>query len=109
MRTVIPGEPLNRDRRHTLRALSQVPLDLYDLKGRMVVGEGKFINLSETGALVESPKPLKKRATVRLHVMSGKSAALQVAGRVIWARRLRRGFAYGIQFLRSTPPAPALC
>src|SRR5690348_16947623 len=98
-----------RDRRHAVRAISHVPLDLYDLKGRMVVGEGRFLNLSATGALMESPKPLKRRSTVRLHVMSGKSAALQVAGRVIWSRRVRRGFTYGIRFLRSTPPAPALC
>ena len=95
-----------KNRRRMLRSLSRVPLDLYDPKGRMIVGEGQFRNMSETGGLLESRKPLKPRAKIRLHIDAGKASPLQMAGKVVWAKRHARRFTYGIEFLRVWTPTP---
>jgi hypothetical protein len=98
---------MSRERRQDARIQSKVPLDLYDLKGRMVVGEAQCVNMSQTGAQLKSRTPLKRQAKVRLHVAAGKTSPLQLAGKVVWSKRLARGFAYGIEFLRSWTPKPA--
>jgi PilZ domain len=69
----------------------------------MITGEGKFVNLSEKGALMVSPKPLKVRQTIRLHVQSAGSSPLELSGRVIWTRKQRPGFIYGIEFDSDAP------
>ncbi len=99
---------MSRERRNEARTHSKIPLDLYDLKGRMVVGEAECINLSETGAQFQSRMPLKKQAKVRMHVASGgKTSPLELAGKVVWTKRKPRGFTYGVEFLRSWTPKPA--
>lgn len=87
-----------KERRQSVRSPSTLEADLYDPKGRMVIGEGHFVNMSEQGALLESAKPLRPRQTVRLHVQTAGRTALEITGRVIWARKKRPGFAYGIAF-----------
>lgn len=69
----------------------------------MITGEGRFVNLSEKGGLLVSPKPLKVRQTVRLHIQSARSSPLQLSGRVIWTRKQRPGYAYGIEFDSDAP------
>ncbi len=92
---------MEKERRQAPRTASSLPADLYDPKGRMVIGEGRFVNMSEHGALMESAKPLRPKQTVRLRVESAGRTALELTGRVVWARRKRPGFAYGIAFAES--------
>jgi hypothetical protein len=87
-----------KDRRKALRTTANLPLDIYDPKGQMVVGEGRFINLSTSGGLMVSRKPLKARAAVRLHVVPSGKSALEIIGKVIWARKKTAEFEYGIRF-----------
>lgn len=94
---------VTKERRKAPRSSSNVPLDIYDPKGRMVVGEGRFINLSTTGGLLESPTPLKTRRSVRLHVAPVKKSALEIIGRVVWARKEDTGFQYGVRFTSREP------
>lgn len=91
-----------KERRQTPRTLSNVPLDLYDAEGRMIVGEGRFLNLSTTGAQLESPKPLQVDEHLRLRVQSAGRSPLDLSGRVIWARKDDSQFTYGIQFDEDT-------
>lgn len=89
----------SKERRHAARTISHLNADLYDPKGRMVIGEGHFINMSERGALMQSEKPLKPRQSVRLHVQNPVGqTALELRGKVVWARKKRPGFTYGIAF-----------
>jgi hypothetical protein len=86
------------ERRSAFRAPSAVPLDLYDSAGHAVVGEGRFVNISERGGLIESKKPLRIRETIRLQIQSAGRAALELSGRIVWARKKAPGFTYGVEF-----------
>lgn len=100
---------MNRERRRLSRTPTNLPLELYDRKGRVIVGEGRFTNLSQEGGLMETPTPVHARA-VRVHLGAGKSAALEIAARIVWSRRKARGFAYGVRFSQAVPPpAQSLC
>jgi hypothetical protein len=91
-----------KERRKAPRANADLPLDIYDPKGRMVVGEGRFINLSTSGGRMLSRKPLKAKAAIRLHVVPAGKSALELIGKVIWARKKTAEFEYGIRFSSGT-------
>lgn len=88
----------DKDRRKEPRATSQIPIDLYDPKGHAVTGEGHFLNLSTSGGMLETPKPLKLKEKIRLRYQPGKEAVLDVGGKVVWAVKRRRIFHYGVLF-----------
>ena len=95
-------EPM-KERRKEQRTNSSLPLDIYDPKGRMVVGEGHFINLSTSGGRMISRKPLKAHAAVRLHVVPSGKSALELVGKIVWARKKTAEFEYGIRFKGDSP------
>ena len=97
---------MSKERRQALRTVSSVPLDIYDPRGRMVVGEGRFLNLSTVGGLMESPKPMKAKTSVRLRMVPAGKSALEIIGRVVWARKTGSAFTYGIRF-SNQEPSPA--
>src|SRR5882672_10388641 len=90
--------PSSQDRRRAPRTASTVPFDIYDNKGRVVVGEGRFLNLSTTGGRMVTRKVLKADAVVHLHVVPNGKPALELTGKVVWARKKTSGFEYGIRF-----------
>ena len=92
-----------KERRKAARTSSNVALDIYDSRGRMVVAEGRFLNLSTTGGLLESLKPLKPRSSVRIHMAPAKKSALEIVGRIVWARKNQIGFKYGVRFIPRKP------
>ncbi len=91
------------ERRTAPRVHSALPFEIYDSKGRVVMGEGKFLNLSTIGGLVASPKALKPKSTVRLHIPPSGKAALEILGRVIWTRKKPSGYMHGIRFSPRQP------
>jgi hypothetical protein len=95
-----------KERRKAIRSTSNLPLDIYDPKGKMVVGEGRFTDLSTIGGRMVSRKPLKARSAIRLHLVPSGKSALELIGKVIWARKKTAEFEYGIRF--STPQTTPL-
>jgi hypothetical protein len=91
------------DRRKAPRAKSNLPIDIYDTKGKVVVGEGHFVNLSTLGGRMVTRKPLKARSAVRLHVIPSGKPALELIGKVVWARKKTAEFEYGIRFNADSP------
>ena len=89
---------LEKDRRKALRTATQIPVDLYDPKGKAITGEGQFVNFSTNGAMIETPKPLKIKERLRLRYQPGKEPLFDVGGRIVWAAKKRRFFQYGVQF-----------
>ena len=92
-----------KERRKAFRLKSNLPLDIYDTKGKVVVGEGHFVDLSTLGGRMVSLKPLKTRSAVRLHVIPSGKPALELSGQVVWARKKTPGFEYGIRFSANSP------
>jgi hypothetical protein len=95
-----------KERRKSPRTNSSLPLDIYDAKGQMVVGEGHFVDLSTLGGRMVSRMPLKTRSSVRLHVVPSGKSALEIIGRVVWSRKKTSEFEYGIRF--NTPSSSDL-
>jgi hypothetical protein len=89
---------MDKDRRKAPRAPSELTIDLYDAKGHAVKAEGRFINLSTIGALLETPKPYKLSERLRLRFQPGKEPLLDVSGKIIWAHPYRRRYRYGVVF-----------
>jgi PilZ domain len=89
---------MDKDRRRALRTASQIPVDLYDAKGKAITAEGQFINVSTTGAMIETPKPLKVKDRLRLRFQPGKEPLFDVNGSVVWVVKKRRSFQCGVQF-----------
>ena len=87
-----------KERRRALRTYSSVPLDLFDPKGRVLIGEGRFVNVSLSGSLVESRLPLQLHQTICLQVQAPAKTPFELAGRVVWRRRRASLYNYGIQF-----------
>lgn len=88
-----------KERRRSPRTASRVPLDVYDAEGKMIIGEGHFVNVSRTGSQMESRQSLPLRRPIRLQVQSPTKSPMTFAGRVVWRKKLARAFSYGIQFM----------
>jgi len=88
----------DKERRRAPRAVSRLTLDLYDPRGKAVLAEGRFVNLSPNGALLESPKPFKVKDRIKLRYQPGKVPVIDVNGRIVWASAYRRSFRYGVKF-----------
>jgi len=92
-----------KERRKSPRIKSNLPLDIYDPKGRMIVAEGRLINLSNIGGRMISRKLFKARSAIRLQVVPSGKSALELIGKVVWARKKTAEFEYGIRFSGDTP------
>jgi hypothetical protein len=89
-----------KERRRATRTYSNVPLDLYDAAGRVIIGEGRFINVSMTGSLMQSRRAIPLRQRIRLQVQSPAQSPFEFAGRVVWRKKTQDSFTYGIRFER---------
>ena len=93
-----------KERRRAPRTFSNVPLDLYDAAGKVIIGEGHFVNVSLTGSQLESRQTLPLRRPIRLQVQTPAKRPMQFAGKVVWRKKIADAFSYGIRFM----PASAL-
>ena len=89
---------IRKERRRSPRTTSNVPIDLYDTGGRMLIGEGRFVNISMTGSMLESRQSLHLRQPVRLQVQAPAKSPMEFSGRVIWRKKKSARFTYGIRF-----------
>jgi len=87
-----------KERRRSLRTRSSVPLDVLDPKYHVLIGEARFVNVSQTGSLVESRLPLQLHQTICLQVQAPAKNPFEFAGRVVWRRKKASLYNYGIQF-----------
>ena len=89
---------IRKDRRRAVRTYSTVPLDLYDPDGRMIIGEGHFVNVSLTGSMLESAQPLKLHQPIRLQIQTPGRSPIEIAAHIVWRKKLIDTFNYGVQF-----------
>jgi PilZ domain len=98
MKLKSPEAPMDKERRKSPRSASHLVVDLYDSKGHAVTAEGQFLNISEHGAMIETPKPLKIKDKIRLRVQPGKDLLLELIGQIVWVVKKRHDFIYGVRF-----------
>ena len=89
---------IRKERRRSLRTVSRVPLDLYDPDGRMIIGEGRFVNVSLTGSLLESRQPLQLHQPIRLQIQTPGKSPIEIAAHVVWKKKKTSLFNYGLRF-----------
>ena len=89
---------MRKERRRAPRTYSSVPLDLYDPHGQVMIGEGRFVNVSLSGSMLESRQSLHLHQPIRLQVQAPSKSPLEFVGRVVWRKKKAAAFNYGIQF-----------
>jgi len=87
-----------KERRRSVRTVSNVPIDLYDRKGQMIIGEGRFINISLSGSMLESRQELPLHKSIRLQLQSPAKAPMDFTGRIVWRKKNSFQFTYGVRF-----------
>jgi hypothetical protein len=94
---LLKGAAMTRkERRRATRTYSSVPLDLFDPVDHVLIGEGKFLNVSLTGSQLESRQPLPLRKSIHLQVQA--PGTFGVAGKIMWRKKKAGTFTYGIRF-----------
>ncbi len=96
---------VTNERRRAPRSPSRVPCDIYDAKGHAIVAEARCVDFSVLGARMVSRKPFKPKSAIRFQLVPSDKPVLDLAGRVVWAKKKSKGFEYGICF-NSQPLAP---
>ena len=89
---------IRKERRNAPRTYSNVPLDVYDPFGRMIIGEARFVNISYTGSMLETRQPLQLHQPIRLQMQTPGRSPIGIAAHVVWKKKRADKFNYGVQF-----------
>lgn len=89
--------PSQHEKRSERRAITDVAMEVYDMEGRELVGVARLMNLSTTGALVETTSALggRKSLFVRM-LLNGRLVATPVE--LMWERAGDKTREYGLKF-----------
>jgi hypothetical protein len=86
------------DKRVAPRASTDFVVELYELDGHSLIGIGRLLNLSVSGACVESVSTLVEKTGVVVRLLLGKRHLLTLPADVVWVRVLPHQRQYGIRF-----------
>lgn len=86
------------EKRRGRRTRLRLVIEICDAEGWQVAGVGNCLDLSSTGALLESALRMSAGEALRLRLRVPGRTALEVPARVIHARRKPSGSVYGIRF-----------
>lgn len=91
-------EPSKPEKRSAPRAATDFVVELYELDGRTLIGIARLLNLSVSGACVESTCTLVEKAGLIVRLLLGKRHLLTLPADVVWLRQLPHVRQYGIRF-----------
>jgi hypothetical protein len=86
------------EKRGAPRAEADFVVEMYELDGRTLIGIARLLNLSATGACVESTSVLVDKAGIVIRLLLGKRHLLTLPGGVMWIRVLPHTRQYGLRF-----------
>jgi hypothetical protein len=87
------------DKRIAPRAATDFVVELYETDGHTLIGIARLLNLSVTGAYVETTSPLVDKSSLTVRLLLGKRHLLSLPGEIVWVRTLphmrQRGGRFG--------------
>lgn len=86
------------DKRGAPRAATDFVVELYELDGRTLIGIARLMNLSVSGACLESTSVLAEKTGAVLRLLLGKRHLLTLPADVVWVRLLPSVRQYGLRF-----------
>ena len=90
-----------KDKRQALRKQADYVVEFYDSEGFMLKGVGRLLDLSPTGALIESNLRLKPGEVVVIRMRRGGQSQLSLPATVVRVRGKGTALTYGVKFNRS--------
>jgi len=91
---------LDKEKRLSARKQSNYVIEFYDPDASFLMGVGRLIDLSATGALVESTLRLSTGQTLWARLRRGERANLELPVRVVRIQGKGSSLTYGLKFTR---------
>jgi hypothetical protein len=86
------------DKRRAPRAKRDSVLELHDKQGHLIIGVGRLVNFSATGACFASTHVLKQGELIHANLRLLKEGRLHISGHIVWIRRKTNTILYGLEF-----------
>jgi len=87
-----------KDQRRAPRTRHDSVLEIYDESGHFITGIGRLVNFSKVGVCFSTAKPLVVGEKLRARLRLLNEGTLEVAARVVWARKKPHALLYGLAF-----------
>jgi PilZ domain len=88
------------DKRLTKRKFADYLVEFYDSEGLFLTGVGRLIDLSPTGALVESTCRLMPEQTLLIRLRRGENSDIDLSATVVRVLPKAATTTYGLKFIR---------
>src|SRR5262245_34322263 len=86
------------DKRRSPRSKHDSVLELFDTSGHLIIGIGKLVDISDTGACFSARQVLDKDQPLRARIRLLKKGILIASARIVWSRKKVNTYHYGIEF-----------
>ncbi len=100
--------PDGSEKRANPRASTDFVVEMYETDGQTLTGIARLLNLSVTGACVESTRTLVEKTDIVIRLLLGKRHLMTVPANVVWVRTLPHVRQYGLRFGAYPESAKAL-
>jgi len=90
-----------QDERGAPRKYADYVVEFYDSEGFLLLGVGRLLDLSATGALVESSLRLTVEDKVLVRLRRGRHSDVDLSATVVRVRHKASTATYGLRFIRT--------
>jgi hypothetical protein len=86
------------DKRNATRAASDFIVEIYEPDGKTLIGIGRLVNLSVTGACIDTSVVLLAKMPLVVRLLMKKVHLLTLASDVMWVKPQANNRQYGVKF-----------
>jgi hypothetical protein len=87
-----------KENRKVARSKHDSVLELYDSGGNLIMGIGRLVDFSRTGACFSTPQVLEQNKPLRARIRLLSVGVIEATAHIIWSRRKVNTILYGIEF-----------
>jgi hypothetical protein len=99
---------MDAESRKENRASASIVTELYDPDGRDLRGISRLLDISLSGASMDTVTDILENDRVLLRFLMGREHMLVLPAEVVWKRSLSHTYHYGLKFCSSTDTAQAV-